>query len=135
LEEGSILCQNGQKEIVERYNKWSSKGNLDKSKDDSHNFDKEQLRGLSPVGEHLMERTQEMIEARMAQSGSYGEFSAFGAPQPQPPAGAPPLLALWAPSVQMRGYSGVFKRIGEGAKPAGAAKKMRFMDKIGHYED
>jgi hypothetical protein len=130
LELGHVICKDGSKQILERWNKSSGtgKGNQEKSKADSHNFDKEQLRGLSAVGQHLMERTEELIEARLAQSSSYPtmNISAFGA-QPQPPSGPPPPA--------QRGYSSVFKRMSPDGRSGDSAKKMRFMDKIGQFDD
>jgi hypothetical protein len=125
MERGHITCYNGYRQELD--------GETRASRHDgksSHHFDKEQMRGLSAVGKHLMDRAEEMIEARMADFGQgTNNMSAFQAQYPSPPAGPPP-----NPS-QMRGYSGtVFKRLGTAA-PEKESKRVKFMDELGKYED
>jgi hypothetical protein len=83
------------------------------------------MKGLSAVGQHLMERTNEMIEARMSKT--FNDYSAFEAPRPQPPTGAPPTDPV--------AYTSVFKRMQQSERdPRPAAKKMRFIDQIGKHD-
>ena len=68
-----------------------------------------------------MERTAELIEARMTRS--FNDINIFDAPRPQPPSGSPAGIKI---------YSSVFKRLDNPDKdPKPAAKKMRFTPVLG----
>ena len=128
MEEGQIVRHDGSIKKLERgrYNEHKkSSSNGDKAfKKDAHHFDNEQLKGLSAIREHMMARTQDMIEAHM---GAANNSSPFQIMPPAPPQGQPPSL---------RGFQAdsVFRRINSSKDNERDAKKTRFMDELGKHE-
>ena len=131
MEDGQILMYDGSiKKIYkdkygQRDNKsWTNTKKAKKDKD-SHHFDTEQMKGLSAIGEHMMSRTKDLIEAHMGSANN--NSSPFQILPPTPPQGAPPTL---------RGFTAnsVFQRISDPKDSERDAKKIRFMDALGKHE-
>ena len=131
MDQGFIKCFNNYDQTIERGGRSSREGEPYSStkrrredKKESLHFDQEQLKGLSAMGQHLMDRTSDMIEAKMAK-GFYSNDS-LSAFEPKPPTGVPP--------VEIKAYKGVFKRLDLAKDAAPAAKKSRFINQIGKHE-
>ena len=131
MEDGQIVLKDGsvKKMFKDRFGqsgaKTWNKDKVAKKDKDAHHFDNEQMKGLSAIGEHMMSRTKEMIEAHM---GSINSSSPFQSMPPTPPSGVAPLA--------LKGYAAnsVFQRISDPKDAEREAKKNRFMDALGKHE-
>ncbi len=127
MDPGFIKCFNNYDQTLERGARSGGRTFTKKQKEakkGSLHFDQEQLKGLSAMGQHLMDRTSDMIKAKMAK-GFYSNDS-ISAFEPKPPTGVP--------SMEIKAYQSVFKRLDFAKDAAPAAKKSRFIVQIGKHE-
>jgi hypothetical protein len=131
MEDGQIVQYDGtiKKVFKDRYGQRGAKtwqnDKVAKKDKDAHHFDTEQMKGLSAIGEHMMSRTKEMIEAHMGSVNNSSPFQIM--PPPTPPQGPQPSLRGFA-------ANSVFQRISDPKDSERDAKKIRFMDALGKHE-